>query len=145
MRPVSLLLLLLLRLMVPLLLLTAVLAACSTGDGDEPSGATAALPAEAAAGLAVAESEGCVSCHGGNGRDAVGPTWDGLLGTDVHLTDGTVVVADRDYVRRAIVEPDAQVRDGFALQMPQNRLTPDEVDAVIAYIEHLAQPEEGSS
>lgn len=49
------------------------------------------------------------------------------------------MTADRDYLIEAIVEPDASLVDGYNLPMPRTELTTDEIDAVIAYIEELAE------
>jgi cytochrome c oxidase subunit 2 len=58
----------------------------------------------------------------------------------VVLTDGRVVVADDEYLRRAIVDPDAEIVAGYSLKMPRNSLSDAEVDDVIAYIHDLSTP-----
>lgn len=82
-------------------------------------------------------SSGCAGCHGGAGQGGVGPTLAGIAGTERELIDGSVVVADRDYLVRAIMEPDAEIVAGYSLRMPSNRLTADEVDAILAFIDEL--------
>ena len=79
---------------------------------------------------------GCASCHSVDGTRREGPTWQGLAGSDVTLDDGTVVVADRDYLRRAITDPGSQVPLGFG-PMPTQQLTPEQVDALANYIAGL--------
>lgn len=126
--------------------LTLLAGGCAADAGDDTANtaeaATRDLSPVAATGFAVADSEGCMSCHGVDGRDSVGPTWDGLHGSAVVLDDGSTVVADADYLRLAITDPDAQIRDGYTLRMPGNRLDPDEVDAVVAYLQELTPPAE---
>lgn len=91
----------------------------------------------ATAGREVALSEGCVACHGNRGEGGVGPPWIGLAGSTVELEDGRAVTADAAYLRRAIVDPQADIVAGMTVRMPVNELTDGEVDALIAYIQEL--------
>jgi len=113
--------------------LVLLLGACGTSQSDR------ALSAAATAGREVAISNGCTACHGNNGEGGVGPAWVGLFGGEVELDGGTTVAADEAYLRRAIVDPEAQVAAGFTVSMPKVNLSDDEVDAVIDYIEELGQ------
>jgi cytochrome c oxidase subunit 2 len=112
--------------------LLAVGAACAPDAESAPK-----LSPAAEHGRDVARSSGCVACHGADGEGGVGPRWTGLYPTEVELEDGSTVVADEAYLRRAINDPDADVRAGFAVSMPENDLDADDVDAVVAYIEAL--------
>lgn len=105
------------------------LTACGGGGPD--------LSARAAEGREIARSSGCVSCHGRNGEGGVGPAWSGLAGAPVELDGGETVVADRTYLRRSIIDPQADVVAGFNVAMPLIELDDDAVDAIIAYIEEL--------
>jgi len=91
----------------------------------------------AAEGQAVLRAYGCAACHGENGEGDVGPALEGLFGTEVDLEDGSSVEADEAYLRRAILEPDAQVVAGFTISMPVTSLSEAEVEALIAYIKEL--------
>ena len=112
------------------------LAACGSDSGPELSEA-------GARGRKVSNSNGCASCHGTDGQGGAGPEWVGLAGSDVTLEDGSVVVADDDYLRRAVVDPSAQIVAGYTLKMPENNLGDDEVADVIAYIHDLDPGESG--
>ncbi len=79
-----------------------------------------------------------MSCHGGNGEGGVGPTWQGLAGSTRTLTDGTEVVADRDYLVRSILDPGAQKVEGYAVAMPLANLTDAQVASIVDYIEALS-------
>lgn len=114
------------------LLLTA---SCSSDD-DATEEAVELSPA-AQEGLRVAETNGCTSCHSTGGRDGVGPSWNGLAGSEVELDDGSVVVADEEYLRRSIVEPNAQIVAGYRGIMPERSLDPAEVDAIVAYLQEI--------
>lgn len=113
--------------------LIVTLSACSS----EP---TQPLSAEATEGRTVATEAGCLTCHSSDGSSGTGPTFAGLYQSEVPLTDGTTVVADEEYLRRSIVDPTAQVVEGFAPLMPANfaeRLNDDDINALIAYIAEL--------
>jgi cytochrome c oxidase subunit 2 len=86
---------------------------------------------------ATAQELGCSSCHTVDGARSEGPTWDGLAGSQVPLDDGTTVVADEAYLRRAILEPAAQVRAGFQPSMPTIEVTDAQLDALVAEIRAL--------
>lgn len=90
-----------------------------------------------AQGQALAQSKGCVACHTIDGSARVGPTWKGLFGKTQTLADGTTVQADEIYLRRSIVEPQAQVVKGFPPIMPAAGLGDDDVAALVAYIQSL--------
>lgn len=111
--------------------LALALAGCG-GDG-----AAGELPALAERGRELAMSQGCAACHGDRGQGVVGPAWTGLAGSTVELEGGGTVVADAAYLRRAILEPDAEIVAGYTIAMPEVTLTPAEVEAIIAYIEAL--------
>jgi len=110
-----------------------------TACAADSSGADAIpLSPEAAAGRTLSRSSGCAACHGTNGQGGVGPTFVGLFGSTVTLDDGTTLVADRDYLIESIKEPGAKTVAGFRLPMPTNRLTDDEIDQVVTYIQELS-------
>ena len=106
------------------------------------SRAAAASPAagadnRVAQGEALAQSKGCVACHSVDGSAKVGPSWQGLYGKMRPLTDGSTVLADENYLRHSILEPQAQIVKGFPPIMPPTRLSDDEVAALLAYIQSL--------
>jgi len=53
------------------------------------------------------------------------------------LTDGSVLSADREYLRRATVESGARMLDGYAVPMPQYDLPLDDLEAILDFIEEL--------
>jgi cytochrome c oxidase subunit 2 len=115
------------------------LSACAANDS---GAASLELTPVAAEGRSLASANGCGSCHGSAGQGGVGPAFVGLFGTVVELDDGSVIVADREYLIESINEPAIKKVDGFRLPMPTNRLTDDEVEQIVNYIEELAQPSE---
>ena len=96
------------------------------------------VPEAVRPGYELARGNGCAACHGNNGQGGVGPSWIGLAGSEVELAGGRTVVADRQYLTRAIVDPGADKLSGYGVAMPTNDLDADEVDLIVDYIEALA-------
>jgi len=123
------------RLLAPLVVLAVAVVACS--DGGEGAAPTVELSATGKLGRQIAQEQGCMSCHREEGDGGVGPSWAGRAGSEVELDDGTVVVADEEYLTRSIVEPNAQIVKGYRGVMPERSLDPDEVAAIVAYLQEL--------
>ena len=89
-------------------------------------------------GKEISTSNGCASCHGANGQGGVGPPWTDLAGRNVELKDGTTVVADDEYLLRAILEPDAEEVAGYTLKMPSNGVSEADAALIVTYIKELS-------
>lgn len=109
----------------------SMIVAVACGDDDT---ADVQLSPAGEAGKRLYETRGCAGCH----DNGVGPSFDGLAGSEVTLDDGSTVVADDEYLRRSITDPDAQRVDGYSTKMPTTDLSDDEVDQLIAYIRDLS-------
>ncbi|MEX1280747.1 MAG: cytochrome c [Acidimicrobiia bacterium] len=114
-------------------LLAVVLAILAAACG----GGAADLSPLAAEGATLVRTEGCAACHGERGQGGVGPAWVGLHGSEVELADGSVVVADDEYLTRAITDPGAEQVAGYQVVMPGNDLDGDQVAAIVAYLKTL--------
>ncbi len=90
-------------------------------------------------GKAVYEKKGCVACHSVDGTTKVGPTHKGLFGSKVELADGRTVVADENYIRNHIENPQSSTVKGFNAVMPtfKGLISETEMNALIAYIKSL--------
>ncbi|MEM9188537.1 MAG: cytochrome c oxidase subunit II [Myxococcota bacterium] len=99
-------------------------------------------------------SNQCNACHSVNGATIAGPTFAGLWGRVERMQSGAEVEVmgeeGIEYLRESIMQPQAQLvaqhPDGtpIAAQMPANPRTLGQVDAIIAYIQSLADAgEEG--
>lgn len=64
-------------------------------------------------GMKWAQDYGCVSCHSVDGSIIVGPSWAGLFGSDAAMADGTTITVDENYIRESILNPNAEVVQGF--------------------------------
>lgn len=92
------------------------------------------------AGFQVYQVKGCVACHSVDGSPRVGPTFKGLFGKTVTvMTAGKErkIVADEDYLRKSILEPNADMVKGFPPIMPPEKLTDLELDEMVKYLETL--------
>lgn len=90
------------------------------------------------AGAELAADVGCTSCHSDE-DSRLAPTWHGLFGSTVSLEDGSSVTVDEAYLKRSIVDPDAQVVEGYRPTMPVFPLTDDEVDLLVDHIAGLGE------
>jgi mono/diheme cytochrome c family protein len=93
-------------------------------------------------GRRLAEQRGCITCHSTDGSWRNGPPWRQLLNQPVVLTDGRITIRDRSYLRRALLEPDADIVSGYAAglmagALPGQPLTEDELEALLLYLESL--------
>lgn len=88
-------------------------------------------------GKLIWEKNGCGTCHAGADTEH-GPTLYGLIGTTRKFTDGSSVIADRNYVRDAIHNPYGKINAGYDKTMPDYKDMPEEdVVALYEYIQTL--------
>jgi cytochrome c oxidase subunit II len=85
------------------------------------------------------KARGCASCHTLGDAAGVGPSFKGIYGGTVVLSDGRKVPVDEDYLRESILDPAAKVVAGFDPVMPtyRGRVTDKEITALIEYIKSL--------
>jgi cytochrome c oxidase subunit 2 len=78
---------------------------------------------------------GCGACHDA-GAAVRAPDLDGLHGSSVTLADGSRIAADDQYLRDAILDPNAQVTAGYRAIMPTYRGVISEAEAMklVAYL-----------
>ena len=117
------------------LLLTVTLSACGATEDEAVE-----LSPAAAEGRATARSNGCAACHGADGSGGVGPAFIGLYLSDRQFVDGSIAVADRDYLYESITQPAARLVAGYRGRMPSNNLDDDQVASIIDWIEELGAP-----
>lgn len=92
----------------------------------------------AARGDRLVRTNGCIGCHSLDGAALPGPTWKGAYGSQVQLADGSTVTVDDAYLLTAIIDPNAQVHQGFPPGlMPatyKNTLTDQQIQDMIEFI-----------
>ena len=94
-------------------------------------------PAEA--GKWLYEHKGCAQCHSLDGKPGIGPSFKGIYGHPVALSDGTSVMVDDNYIRESILEPQAKIVAGFQPQMQtfRGQLSDDQINAIIEFLKTL--------
>jgi cytochrome c oxidase subunit II len=100
---------------------------------------TEALWANMPKGQSLLFERGCMSCHSLAGNPMVGPTFKGLVGSNVRvMSEGRskTVVADSAYIRESILNPGAEVTEGFPNTMPPGRdvLSDGEIVVIFNYL-----------
>jgi cytochrome c oxidase subunit II len=98
----------------------------------------------AESGAALFNSLACVTCHR-TAEDAPagalvrGPSLEGVYGNQVKLADGRTVIADDEYLRESILNPQAKLVAGWDPVMPtfQGQLTEEQLSQLIAYVRSL--------
>jgi cytochrome c oxidase subunit II len=71
--------------------------------------------------LALLEKHGCLGCHSLDGSQKAGPSFQGIWGRKVAVVTGGKahgIVSDEGYLRRSIVEPGADLVEGYPAIMP---------------------------
>lgn len=90
------------------------------------------------AGAQIWQDKACFNCHTGVDNPRA-PTLVGLMGKTRKMTDGSTVVADRDYVRESIMMPHNRTTAGYKQTMPiyGGHLTEIQVLQLAEYIKTL--------
>ncbi len=99
----------------------------------------AAAPSKAD-GRKILEDKGCLGCHTTNGTQKIGPTFKGVFGRKVTVLTGgkeREIVVDEAYLRRSVLEPQADIVKGFPPIMPTISVTKEELDAIVEYLRNL--------
>ncbi len=108
----------------------------------------AAKPAGAAeiagaAGMEVYRSIGCAACHSTDGSKLTGPSFKGIFGHEVTVVTGgkeRTQTVDEAYIRKSILEPNADLVKGFnanLMQTYKGQLSDQEINDLIDYIKTL--------
>lgn len=97
-------------------------------------------------GVRIAAAQGCLKCHSVDGTRHIGPTWTDLYRREEKLTTGKMVIADEAYLTKSMMDPAADIVQGFQNVMPtyQGKLSPPEVAAIVEYIKSLRTTAVGS-
>jgi len=87
-------------------------------------------------------AKGCLVCHSVDGTRKIGPTLKGIFMRKVTVvTSGKEreIVADEEYLRRSIMQPQSDIVKGFPPVMtPQkDNIAPEDLDIIVEYLEGL--------
>jgi cytochrome c oxidase subunit 2 len=93
-----------------------------------------------AAGQKIFQTLGCASCHGQNGEGGRGPTFAGLLNSQVQLEGGQTATGDEAYIRNSILNPSEQIVAGYQNIMPtfKGQVNEEQMLLLITYIKSLS-------
>lgn len=82
----------------------------------------------------------CSSCHSIDGSKVVGPSFKGLYGSKVKLSDGSEVAGDEAYIKESILKPHAKLHEGYGPLMPaiyEGKFSDDQLNDIIEFIKTL--------
>jgi cytochrome c oxidase subunit 2 len=108
------------------------------------AGELTAVPA-ASAGQQLYTKLGCVTCH--EGTSPRGPELKDVFGSEVQLQTGEIVLADEDYIRESILNPQAKLVAGYPPLMPtfQNQIKEQDIFTLINYIKSMKDEQQSGS
>ncbi len=101
---------------------------------------TAEAGGEREKGLKLLDVKGCLGCHTTDGTKKIGPTFKGVFGMkETVITDGKEhdVVVDEAFLRKAVLQPGADLVKGYPKIMPKLPVTPEELNSIIAALKGL--------
>lgn len=96
-----------------------------------------------AEGYAILQTQGCNACHTSDGSKLVGPSYLGLYGHEVNVIRGgtkETVLADDEYIRRSIYDPNFEIVEGFnkgLMQSYKGILNDEDIDKILVYLKAL--------
>lgn len=82
---------------------------------------------------------GCASCHTG-GDNQRGAKLEGIFGKEIKLVGGQTVTVTDEYIRNSILNPSAQIVEGYQPIMPtfKGQVTEEQLVSLVAYIKSLS-------
>jgi len=104
---------------------------------------TVAGNAPGAVGEAIMRAQGCFACHTPDGTKLIGPSYLNLFGSQQVVTrDGKeiTITVDPEYVKRSILDPNADITKGFPANLMQSyrsTLSDDDILKIIEYLKTL--------
>lgn len=103
---------------------------------DQWAGAENSTLSPVQAGHDLFKKSRCASCHGKEG-EGLGPSLENIKGIKRKLADQRIVIADENYLRESIVNPDIKVLDGYDAVMPpyQGQFSEEELIHLVRYLE----------
>lgn len=81
---------------------------------------------------------GCGACHM-QGSASLAPDLHGVSGKPQPMADGSVVIADADYLREAILTPHLKIVKGYPAVMPAyaGQFSAAQIDSLVAYVQSI--------
>lgn len=117
--------------------------AAADAEAAEREAEQGTVEASVSMGADVIAANACGTCHSEDGSAGIGPTWSGLFGSEgeVITAEGETITVtkDEDYIREAIVEPDAAKPVDYAqgVMASYSYLSDAEIESIILYLKNL--------
>ncbi len=95
-------------------------------------------------GKQVATANACNTCHSIDGSSGIGPTWQGLFGSEGEVVtqegETITITKNEDYIRESIVAPEAKKPVDFqdGVMASYSYLSESEIESLILYIKSLS-------
>ena len=105
----------------------------------EFAGWLAEKPSAAAAGQGLLQKHGCLGCHSLDGSPMVGPSFQGIGGRQVTVVvngESRTLTSDRDYLEKAIIDPNVEIVEGFPPAMPSysGKIPEEDMTGILDYL-----------
>ncbi len=96
-------------------------------------------PSATAAGTGLLQKHGCLGCHSLDGSPSVGPSFQGISGRQITVVangESRTLTSDRDYLERAILDPGAEIVEGYPPTMPSyaERIAEEDMTAILDFL-----------
>jgi cytochrome c oxidase subunit 2 len=97
------------------------------------------------AGRMLMDKKACFACHSIDGTKLVGPSYKGIFGHKITVESNgkeREIVVDEEYIKKSILEPEADIVKGFpkgTMVSYKTQLTEKEIDEIIEYIKTLSE------
>lgn len=94
-------------------------------------------------GAEVIAANACGTCHSEDGSAGIGPTWSGVFGSEGQVVTAAgetiTITKDEEYIRKSIVEPDANKPVGYeqAVMASYSYLSDVEIESIILYLKNI--------
>jgi cytochrome c oxidase subunit 2 len=96
-------------------------------------------------GYLLIRNNGCIACHSLDGSKLVGPSFKGLFGKERTVRSGNtsgIIIADEQYIKKSVFDPDAEVVQGFnrgLMKSYSGVLSDKDVQVIIDYLKTLSE------
>ncbi len=93
--------------------------------------------------LALLKEKGCITCHSTDGSQKIGPSFKNLESGKVVVIaeeEEKEITIDEDYLRRAIMDPNADIVKGYTkYMMPDNKgkISDEELELMVKYLKSI--------
>jgi len=93
-------------------------------------------------GIDLLTIKGCIACHSTDGSKLIGPSFKGLYGKTEFVMTGDEkreITVDDEYIRRSLLEPNADIVEGYEPVMPAmaGQLDDEDIANIITYLKQL--------